>query len=310
LPKGQEIVSTKGKLKKYDEVYYTKNQPLDTAIPLAVLVNRSSASASEIVSGAMQDLDRGVVVGQRTFGKGLVQTTRPLSYNSQLKLTTAKYYIPSGRCIQALDYSHRNEDGSVGHIPDSLISEFETKNGRIVKDGGGINPDIVVKPESPGKITVSLYAKGLIFDYATQYVIEHKELGDVDDFTVTDEVYRDFIDFLKDKDYDYTTRSDEKLKELIKVAKSEKYFERAEEELTKLKDKLAHDKEKDLLTFQDEIKELLLEEIAGRYHYQEGRIKASLRDDEQLTKAIEILQSKKTYAGILKGQSGNILARK
>jgi carboxyl-terminal processing protease len=300
--KGQEIVSTRGKVKKWDNVYKTTQAPADTLIPLVILVNRGSASASEIVAGAMQDLDRALIIGQRTFGKGLVQTTRPLSYNTQLKITTAKYHIPSGRCIQAVDYTHRNEDGSVGYIPDSLINEFLTKNGRKVYDGGGITPDIVVEPEKPGNITFSLFTKNLLFDYATIYVAENESLSYNDDFVLTNADYEKFLVFLENKDIDYTTQSDKNLKELIKVAKKEKYYEDAMEEFKALEQKLAHDKNKDLQTFKDEIIQLLTEEIASRYDYQEGRIKASLKKDVQFEKAMEVCNNKDEYFAILEGE--------
>ncbi len=300
--KGQEIVSTRGKVKKWDNVYKTTQPAMDTLIPLVILVNRGSASASEIVAGSMQDMDRAVIVGQRTFGKGLVQTTRPLSYNTQLKVTTAKYHIPSGRCIQAVDYTHRNEDGSVGYIPDSLINEFLTKNGRKVYDGGGITPDIVVDTERPGNITVSLFTKNLIFDYATIFVAENDSVKYNDDFKFTDNDYEQFLKFLEDKDIDYTTQSDNSLKELIEVSKREKYYEGAVEEFTALEKKLAHDKNKDLQTFKDEIIYLLTQEIASRYDYQEGRVRASLERDAQFDKAVEILNKKDEYSAILKVQ--------
>lgn len=295
---GQEIVYTRGKVKQWDNIYKTLNQPVDTNIPVIILVNRSSASASEIVAGALQDLDRAVIIGQRTFGKGLVQTTRQLSYNTQLKVTTAKYYIPSGRCIQAVDYTHRNEDGSVGTIPDSLIREFRTNKGRKVYDGGGITPDITIEEEQPGKITISLYSKNFIFDYATYFATKHNNY----DLLFSDEDYIDFVQFLKDKDFDYTTASDEKLDELIAVAKREKYYQDAELEFNVLKGKLAHDKEKDLQTFKEEIKDLINEEIASRYYYQKGRIKASLANDLVLNKAIEICTNNQIYNSILSGK--------
>lgn len=299
IGRNHEIVSTKGKVKLFDNIYETEENAVDTIIPLVVLVNRGSASASEIVAGAVQDLDRGVILGQRTFGKGLVQTTRPLSYNTQLKVTTAKYYIPSGRCIQAVDYSHRNEDGSVGYIPDSLISEFHTRNGRKVYDGGGITPDVNVKNHIPGKITISLYSKNLIFDYATVYAYKFPLVPPIDSFRFGDDDYIGFLDFISNKDFDYTTNSDDKLDELIEVAKEEKYYNRAQPEFEALKEKLAHDKDKDLLTFKDEIEELITEEIADRYYYQEGRIQVSLRNDEEIQKAIEILNNREKYLSIL-----------
>jgi len=299
VPEGQEIVSTKGKVKQWDAVYRTTNSPVDTKIPLVVLVNRGSASASEIVTGSMQDLDRGVIVGERTFGKGLVQTTRPLSYNAQLKVTTAKYYIPSGRCIQALDYSHRNPDGSVGHIPDSLITAFKTENGRTVYDGGGIKPDIHIAPDQLSNITVSLYAKNFMFNYATLFHSQHDTIAPPTKFNLSDSQYNDFISFLQGKNFDYQTSSEAELQDLIKTAKQEKYYQLARPEFDSLKVKLAHDKNKDLRTFQPEIKELLDEEIVSRYYYQKGKIKCSLRDDPQLDGAMGVLKNPEKYRAIL-----------
>ena len=265
----------------------------------SILVSRVSASAAEIVAGAMQDLDRAAIIGQRTYGKGLVQTTRPLPYNGQLKITTAKYYIPSGRCIQALDYSNRNEDGSVGHIPDSLISEFKTKNGRNVFDGGGIFPDIEMKPEPLSKITLSLYSKSLLFNYATEFASKISSIPPAREFIFSDSDYNDFLDYLKDKDYDYQTQCEEHLKELINSAKKEKYYSGAVNELEALQDKLKHDKDKDLQLFKDEIIELLTSEIAGRYYYQGGRIESTLKNDLQIQKAVDILNDSEYYFSIL-----------
>jgi carboxyl-terminal processing protease len=304
IPRNQEVVSTRGKVKQWDNVYKTSVDPVDTVIPLVVLVNRGSASASEIVAGALQDLDRAVIIGQRTFGKGLVQTTRPISYNSQLKVTTAKYYIPSGRCIQAVDYSHRNEDGSVGYIPDSLISEFITKHGRKVFDGGGIVPDIAMEPGQLSNISVSLFTKNLIFDYATLFAAGKTSVSNVNELKPSEEGYRSFLEFLKGKNYDYTTESDDQLEALIKVAKQEKYFTGAQGEFESLKNKLAHDKEKDLQTFSPEIKSLLFEEIASRYFFQKGRILASLKDDPELAKAIEILNDQQVFTSMLQKSFG------
>lgn len=301
VPKGTEIVSTKGRVKQWDQTYITTDPAVDPNIPLVLLVNHGSASASEIVSGSLQDLDRAVIVGQRTFGKGLVQTTRPLSYNTQLKVTTAKYYIPSGRCIQALDYSHRNPDGSVGHIPDSLISAFKTRDGRTVYNGGGIKPDITINGETPGAITINLYAKNLLFDFATLYKAKHDSIGPLDKFHLTDADYQDFENFLKSKSFDYTTKSDDTLEELINIAKQEKYYDQAKPEFDALKLKLAHNLNKDLTTFKSEIEELLSEEIVSRYYYQKGRIQESLQDDSQLEKAMDVLKSKQLYTSILNG---------
>jgi len=304
--KGIEIVSTKGKVKQWDNVYKTSSMPVDSAIPLVVLVNRGSASASEIVAGALQDLDRAVIIGQRTFGKGLVQTTRPLSYNAQLKVTTAKYYIPSGRCIQAVDYSSRNEDGSVGYIPDSLIREFHTKNGRKVYDGGGVIPDFSVPQEQLSNIAISLYSKNLIFDYATIFTAQrNNQFSDVVDLKPNDDGYERFLNFLSNKSYDYSTESDERLNELIKVAKREKYYQGSENEFEALKNKLAHDKIKDLRTFRNEIELLLYEEIASRYFYQKGRIQASLYNDPELNKALEVIQNPSLYSSVLQASFHN-----
>lgn len=297
--KGEEIVSTKGKMQKWNQTLKTTDSPLDTEIPLVVLVNRGSASASEIVAGALQDLDRAVIIGQRTFGKGLVQTTIPLNYNAQVKITTAKYYIPSGRCVQALDYTNRNEDGSVGHVPDSLISEFKTRNGRTVFDGGGIIPDVKVESEDVSPLSISLITQNVIFDYATKFAFENPKIDSVDEFYITDEIYNDFVQFALNDSFTYETRSEIELKELEKIVKREKYFDRAKEELEHLRKKLVNNKETDLRAFKEEVKEFLRDEIVGRYYYQEGQIRTNLRDDNQLHKAIDVLKNKEQYDSIL-----------
>lgn len=306
--KGQEIVSTHGKAKQWDMIYKTDKSPEDTTMNIAVLVNRGSASASEIVAGSLQDLDRAIIVGQRTFGKGLVQTTRPLSYNTYLKITTAKYYIPSGRCIQALDYTHRNPDGSVGYIPDSLISEFKTRNHRSVYDGGGIKPDITINTPQPANIAVSLYTNNLIFDYATQFAATHDSIVSPEQFNITDDIYNDFINFLKNKKFDYNTSSIDKLNELIESTKTEGYYNIAKNEIEALHAKLDVDKNKDLMTFSSEIKDLLLNEIISRYYFQTGRIITELRDDPQLDKALSLLKEPGVVSSILHGvyTDGNI----
>lgn len=299
VKKGEEVVSTKGKISDWNKKYTTMFQSVDTEIPIVCLVNSGSASASEIVSGALQDLDRAVILGQRTFGKGLVQTTRQLSYNSKLKVTTAKYYIPSGRCIQALDYTHRNEDGSVGKVPDSLITEFSTRNGRKVYDGGGIVPDITTEPVYLSKIAISLIEKNLIFDYATEFALKHDSIDAPEKFAISDEDFNDFIKYISDKEYDYETESEKELTKLIDIAKKEKYYEKAEADLAELKNKLSHDKNNDIQKFKDEITELLNEEIVSRYYYQKGRAKSSIKFDEDVKKAIELLQDKAKYDSIL-----------
>lgn len=269
--------------------------PLDTTIRIAVLTNRGSASASEIVAGAIQDLDRGLVMGSRTFGKGLVQTTRDLAYNSKLKVTTAKYYIPSGRCIQALDYSHRNEDGSVGYVPDSLISEFTTKKGRKVYDGGGIVPDIVLEPEQLSNLSAVLITNFLVFDFATDFANQNETIPEPEQFEITDEIYNQFSTFVKENDFEYESQSKQMLQELIEKAKEEKYFELASAEFEEIKAKLEPQLEKDLGVFNEEIKSLLKSEIVSRYYYQKGAIRASLSEDDVIQKAVDELGSPMSY---------------
>ncbi len=297
--KGTEIVSTRGKVKDWDKVYKGINSPIDATIPIVVLVDRGSASASEIVSGSLQDLDRGVVIGQRSYGKGLVQQTRPLSYNAQLKVTVAKYYTPSGRCIQALDYSHRNEDGSVDKVPDSLITAFKTKNGRIVYDGGGIAPDIAVEPIKFSSILGSLATKNLVFDYATKYRIAHASIVPAKEFKLTDAEYDDFVTFLGDKEYDYTTKTEKALEDFKNDAKADKSIDLIGADIDALKIKITHNKKEDLIKYKPEIKQFLEEEIASRYYFQNGRLEASLKDDPELTEALALLNDSERYTKIL-----------
>jgi len=304
---GNEVVSTKGKVKNFDEVFKTTKAALDEKIPLAVIINRSSASASEIVAGAIQDLDRGIIVGQRSYGKGLVQITRPLSYNTQLKVTTAKYYIPSGRCIQARDFSHPNEDGSVGIIPDSLISEFKTKNGRIVSDGGGISPDVEVLPEQLSQVSSELYVRNYIFDYATQYYWSHPEIKSPDQFSFSDKDYSDFKAMLQKRNFSYKTSTEESLNELVSTAKKEKYYELHKDLFSALEKDLAHSLDVDLITFRSEITDLIEDEIISRYFYEDGAIAWTIKKDEQVLKALDILNNKEKYSSILKGTAGSIL---
>lgn len=298
VPKGQEIVSTKGKIKQGDRVYTATENPIDTVMPIAVLVNRGSASASEIVAGAIQDLDRGMIIGTRTFGKGLVQTTRDLSYNAKLKITTAKYYIPSGRCIQALDYSHRNEDGSVGIIPDSLISKFTTKKGRIVFDGGGVAPDVTVADETLSNVAMNLVTQSVIFDYATYFNSKTEKIDSPEKFEITPEIYSDFAQFVKGQDFKYESKTEEELDQLLDVAKKEKYYDVSKGEFDKLKELLGHNLDQDLDHFRNEISNLLADEIISRYYYQKGAIKASLRDDSDVKGALDILHKPDGYAAI------------
>jgi len=310
IDKGETIVSTLGKVKQWDSEYKTNREPIDTEIPIAVLVNRSSASAAEIVAGAMQDLDRGVVIGQRTFGKGLVQATRPLKYNAQLKVTTAKYYIPSGRCIQALDYTHRNDDGSVGVIPDSLITAFTTKNGRTVYDGGGVKPDLDIDSELLSEITVRLYTESIFFDFATNYRNEHHTIDVPTEFKLSDSEYTAFKEYVLSKDFNYKTASEEALNKLISIAKKEKYYALSKDEFLALEEKLAHNNMKNLETFRPEIQQFLEEEIVGRYYYHAGRIQSQIRNDEALKEALTLLKNPVHVQGILEGKEGALAIKK
>lgn len=299
ISKGQEIVSTKGKVKQWDKVYKATETALDTVMPIAVLVNRGSASASEIVAGAIQDLDRGMIIGTRTFGKGLVQTTRDLSYNAKLKITTAKYYIPSGRCIQALDYTHRNEDGSVGAIPDSLITKYTTRKGRIVFDGGGVAPDITVKDETLSSLSANLITQSVVFDYATYFTSKNAKVAAPEEFAITPAMYAEFTEFVKkQKDFKYESKTEEEFDKLLEIAKKEKYYDVSKPEFEALKVKLGHDIDQDLENFKEEVSELLTDEIISRYYYQKGAIKAALKDDEDIEKALEILRTPASYASI------------
>lgn len=300
VSKGQEVVSTKGKAKEWDKTYNTLGQPVDTEIPLVVLTNRGSASASEIVSGTIQDLDRGVIIGQRTFGKGLVQSTRPLTYNTQLKVTTAKYYIPSGRCIQALDYSHRNEDGSVGTVPDSLKKEFKTKSGRKVYDGGGVHPDLETKNKPLSAIAQTLLYKQIIFDFATSYHAKNPSIAPARSFNITENDFQNFISFAKSRNYEYNTKAEQSLEEFRKKAEEEKYFEAVKETYEKMKQQLKHDKEADLLKNKNEIIELLEEEIARRYYYQRARVETSFDNDPEIQEAISLFGNMNKYRSLLK----------
>lgn len=299
VPKGQEIVVTKGKLKQAQGSYKTQNEPIDTQIPMAVLVNGASASASEIVSGSLQDLDRAVIIGTRTFGKGLVQTIRPLPYNGTLKVTTSKYYIPSGRCIQAIDYAKKNADGSVARTPDSLTNVFRTAAGREVRDGGGIRPDIEVKGDRVPNIVFYLMNEDIIFDYATRYCWDHPALASVDSFQLTDEDYKEFKKLVKSRDFKYDRQSEKMLKSLKEVAEFEGYMEGAAEEFKALEKKLNHNLDRDLDYFAKQIKGYIAQEIVTRYFYQRGAAMERLKEDEDLEKAIEVLHDAGRYKQIL-----------
>jgi len=295
----KEIVSMRGKVAAWNKTYYGTENPIDKNINLIVVVNRGSASASEIVAGALQDLDRAVIIGQRTFGKGLVQTTANLPYNAKMKITTAKYYIPSGRCIQAIDYSHRNEDGSVGKVPDSLITQFSTVNGRKVYDGGGILPDFITDKIEYTNITKSLLNKNLIFDFVTNYCLTHDSLNSPETFDFGDSEYETFTKFLENKDFDYQTESEKAYKELIRIAKVEKYYDNSPKLFNDLKNMLSHDKQKDLAMFKNELKILITHEIISRYFYQNGRIESELRYDLDVQKAIDLTKNVMLYKSTL-----------
>ena len=299
IARGEEIVSTRGKIEEYYHSYKAPNQPIAEKTPLAILVDRGSASAAEIVAGALQDLDRGIILGERTYGKGLVQTTRPLGYNNQLKVTTAKYYIPSGRCIQAVDYSHRNEDGSVGHIPDSLISMFKTRNGRIVYDGGGILPDIEVVPKNAGLITFNLYTQDLFFDFSTKFASENPEILPASDFEFSEENFLAFCDFVVEKNFHYEIQTNAAYESLIEAAKKDNLYENNQEAFLHLKTLLKHDLKACLLDHKEEIIQFLTSEIAGRYYYQAGSIENSLKWDDDIEAAKKVLLSKDEYFSIL-----------
>ena len=299
VPKGKEIVKTRGKFKQMDHAYRTMNEPIDLEIPLAVLVDGGTASAAEILSGSLQDLDRAVIIGNRTYGKGLVQTLRDLPYNSSMKITTAKYYIPSGRCVQAIDYSRRNSDGSIARTPDSLTNVFHTAAGREVRDGGGIRPDIEVKMDKTPNILFYLVNDDQIFDYATQYVIQHPTIPEVKDFQLTDADYADFKAMLKRRNFTYDRQSEEVLKKLKEFAEFEGYMENAKDEFAALEKKLQHNLDLELDRFAKDIKPLIAEEIVKRYYFEKGAVQETLKDDADLKKALETLQQPEEYKKVL-----------
>ncbi len=302
VERGQEIVSTNGKLLDKNRAHKTMSPPVDLRIPLVVMVDHSSASASEILAGSMQDLDRGVVIGQRTFGKGLVQNVVPLSYNAQMKITVAKYYIPSGRCIQAIDYAHKMKDGSFGKIPDSLIRAFKTKNGRTVYDGGGINPDVITKPRRFSNLAMTLYGKYCIFDFATIFAREHAFIPPANAFEISDSIYDIFLNYIKGKDYSYATKSERALEALKSEAMKENYYEAMREEYDHLKSRMDSDKKDDLKKYKDQVEELLKMEIVTRYYYQKGKIEAALKHDPDLADAIAMINDPEKYSAILSGK--------
>jgi carboxyl-terminal processing protease len=299
LPKGKKVVITKGKIPENNLNYETLNNPVDTDIPLAVLINRGSASASEIVAGTIQDYDRGIIVGEKSFGKGLVQMSRPLSYNSQLKVTTAKYYTPTGRCIQVLDYSHRRDDGSVGSIPDSLKRPFKTTNGRTVYDGGGIDPDILVETTEAHTLTQVLFEKGFIFDYATLYTSKKSEIAEPRTFMLTDDEYQQFASSMKGKDYAYQSPLEIEMEKFTSEAKKEKYFGDLRSQIDQINTRVADSKKNELMLYKDQIKMLLEQEIVSRYYLEKGSIEAGFKYDKDIKKALEVMHNQSQYKKLL-----------
>lgn len=299
VPKGKEVVSTKGKVSQWDRTYRTSNEPIDTVMPMAVLINGNSASAAEIVSGALQDMDRAVLVGQRSYGKGLVQSTRELSYEGRLKVTMSKYYIPSGRCIQQMDYSHRKADGSVAAIPDSLTSVFYTSKGRPVRDGGGVRPEFEIEEEEMPTIMYYLVTDFVLVDFVTDWAQKHKTIPPVEEFTVSDEDFEAFKNYAKEKNFTYDRQSEKILKNLKEVAQLEGYTDRDSTIFTELEARLTPNLDRDFDLYKDQIKKLLASEIVKRYYFQKGELLESLKDDEVLDKAIEVLSNPELYSKTL-----------
>ncbi|MGY6561061.1 MAG: S41 family peptidase [Luteibaculaceae bacterium] len=300
IPKGNKIVSTKGKISAWEKTHYAQKEPLDTLMPLIVLVDGSSASASEIVSGAIQDYDRGIVLGQRTFGKGLVQQTRDVGYNSKLKLTVAKYYIPSGRCIQEVDYS-RNADADGNEI-EKAVTKFTTRNGRVVEEGHGVDPDVAIDEREFARVVAFLMVENHIFDFATDFALKNEKIANPELYTISDAQYEEFIQFVKGRNFEFDTKTEERLKALREAAKDELYYENGITEMVqKLEAELKDLKKDDLIKHQTDIRELLANEIVSRYYFQTGRIKASLASDNFIQRSIELLGNKEDYKEVLSG---------
>jgi carboxyl-terminal processing protease len=299
VEKNKLVVTTKGKVAEWNATYKTLNDATDGKIPVVVITDSHSASASEIVSGCIQDYDRGVIVGQKTYGKGLVQVTKNLSYNTMLKVTTAKYYIPSGRCIQAINYAERNEDGSVKRMPDSLKHSFKTQAGRKVWDGGGVDPDLPIQKTELSPVTQALLAKHILFNYATEYKLKHDSIPPAASFKLSENDYNNFIAFAKGKDYSYKTESDKLLDKLKEVATEEKYFDAMKNDFEDVKKKMEAEKLSDLLKYKTEIAQLLESEICGRYFYVKGKIEKSLQNDPLAVKAIDLLHTPTEYNDLL-----------
>lgn len=301
VPKGSKIVDTKGKIKAQSFSYVAKKEPYDLTIPIAVLISSGSASASEIVSGVLQDYDRGVIIGQKSYGKGLVQVSRPLVFNSQLKVTTAKYYIPSGRCIQVLDYSKRNEDGSVGKIADSLKTQFYTSNNRIVYDGGGVDPDIEIEASELSSFSKNLLESGLIFDFVTEYYYSHESIAPAPEFKLTNDDYVTFKSWMKNRQFDNESEIEKTIDLLIKASNKDKVYHEMSNEIEGVSKAVEEIKANGLVTFESEIKKLLEKEIILRYYLTPGTVEASLSKDKDVEAAIETLQNSDKYNSILQG---------
>lgn len=299
VPKGSEVISTRGKVRQWDRTYRTPVEPLDTVMPMAVLINGGSASASEIVSGSLQDLDRAVLIGQRSFGKGLVQSTRDLPYDGKLKVTISKYYIPSGRCIQQLDYSHRREDGSVGAVPDSLTSVFYTSKGRPVRDGGGVRPEFEIEEPKTPTMLYYLAADTVLFDFVTDWAQKHPKIAPIESFVVTDEDFEALKRYAMEKNFTYDRQSEKALKNLREVAEFEGYLDEDSTLFAALEAKLTPNLERDFDRFKDQVKKVLASEIVKRYYYQSGNLQESLKDDKVLDKALEVLADPALYARTL-----------
>lgn len=299
LPKGKKVVDTKGKLQENNITYETLNPPVDLEIPVAVLINRGSASASEIVAGTLQDYDRAVILGERSFGKGLVQVSRPLSYHAQVKITTAKYYTPTGRCIQVLDYTHRREDGSAGVVPDSIKKEFRTTNNRKVYDGGGIDPDVKLNTQEASAVTQALFVSGHLFDYATLYASKHSSIPEPKKFNLSDSEYADFISWMKGKAYTYETEMEDNLKKLTEVAHQEKYYNDLKNSIEQLQHQIKESKKNDLIIYKEQIKTLLEEEIVARYYLEKGAVESRFKNDVEIKKSIDLLHNLAEYKKIL-----------
>ncbi len=293
VPKGEMIVTTKGRVPEWDRSFKTLNKPIDTDVPLIVLIDKGSASASEIVSGVIQDLDRGVLIGQRSYGKGLVQNTRDVGYNSKVKLTTAKYYVPSGRCIQGVEY----KDGKPVDIPDEERAKFKTRNNRTVLDGGGVKPDVFLDKKEGAEIIAGLKKKHLIFDYVTQYCLKHKDAPTIESFKFNE--YNEFLSFVENKGYSYTTRSEEILEELKEIAKEEEYLGSLDTEIKTLENKINTEKKEGLVKYQKEITKLIERDIISRFYYQTGKIQIGLKNDEEIEEAIKLINNPTEYKKIL-----------